>query len=425
MVSPYPFRGGNISDYETFTGQAGTYNTRHIPTGESIPCVRPTDSGITDCLQPSGLDMLPIANLALGVLNLGVGVYNAFRLDKTQKKLDRNHEQIQAYFGSIQTALNAHQRTLEVLVCKQYNLSQQMTILREEMHSEFQRVVREIHDAEANRRRREFYANTHELFAVYERFVNHLPDLLEADRLIDRAEKLEALLQAELSQIPVGEAYRLPLVTALAFSVRAKADAFEAMGGKYIDSADKALNNLREQICREAYALCQGRSIYTIGVEMPEILYQYALLNRSITKGLELRLNSEIEFLFSPSETVWDDGLDALRSVFDKSVVNSTQGFERITEKTQIHLRTLSDYDWYTRFKGEDCLKFDVHSRQSIQLSELLKKIGHPNPTDGVIRKTDLNDLMLFSLPEASEKFAHRLQEEFQWEERPKLREAI
>ncbi len=28
MVSPYPFKGGNISDYETFIGSAGTYNTR-------------------------------------------------------------------------------------------------------------------------------------------------------------------------------------------------------------------------------------------------------------------------------------------------------------------------------------------------------------------------------------------------------------
>ncbi len=421
MVSPYLFNGGNISEYEVFTGDAGTYNTRHIPTGKSIPCV-----------QPSGFDMLPIANLAFGVLNLGVGVYNAFQLQKIQKKLDhlgynyeRNHEQIQFYFKSIQDALSGHQRTLEVLVYNQYTLSQKMDILREEMYSGFERVVQEIQDVEANRRGKEFYANMYTMLRVYERFVNHLPDLSEADRLIDRAEKLEALLQAELHQIPKGNAERLPFVTALTFSIRAKADAFEAKGGKYVDSADQTLNELKEQIRQEAYALCDGRSIYTMGVQIPEILYQYALLIRGIDRGLELRLNSEIEFVLSPIEIIWNDGLDDFRSIFDKSALASTKNSGRITEATKIKLNTLSDYDWYIRFASEDRLNFNVHSRQSIQLSEILKRVGHPNPIGGMICRSDLNTLMKFSLPEPAEKFEHYIQEEFHWEKRPNLRGSL
>jgi hypothetical protein len=422
MVSPYPFKGGNISDYETYIGKAGTYNTRYIPTGESIPCVQPADSSINNCHSPTGLDMLQIANLGLGILNLGVGVYNAFKLNNVEKLLNRNHEQIQGYFGNIQNALNAHQRTLEVLLCNQYDLSQKMDILREEMHCGFQQIVQEIQDTEANRRKREFYANTYELLEVYERFVDHLPDLSEADRLINRAEKLEAILQAELSQIPPsGKAYRLPLVTALSFSVRAKADAFEAKGGNYINSADRALNKLKEQILREAHALCDGSSIYTIGVQMPEILYQYALLLRGIDKGLKLRRNSEIEFVFSPNEIIWDDGLDALRSIFNKSVINSAQDTEKITEKTPISLNTLPEYDWYIRFAGKDKLTFDVHSCKEIKLSKILEKIGHPIPKEGAIRKTDLGALMLFSLPETAERFEHFIQEEFCWIKRPRI----
>lgn len=421
MISPYPFKGGSLADYETFIGSAGTYNTRHVSTGDTIPCVQPTQNGASYCMQPSGLDMLPIANLALGVLNLGVGVYNACKLRQLQRKMERNHEQIQSYFGSLEKALNNHQRTLEILACNQYNLSQKMQILREEMHAEFERVVRNIQDTEANRRRREFYANSYELLSVYARFVDHLPDLAEADRLIDRAERLEALLQAELDQIQPGEAFRLPLVTALAFSVRAKVDAFEAIGGKYVASADKALDKLKAQISREAYAFCQQRSIYTLGVQMPEILYQYALLNRGLDKGRKLRLNPELDLVFYPQELNWDDGLDAFRCMFDNALVGAVTESDKITEKTKISLKTLADYDWYVRFANEDRLNFSVHSRPTIQLSEILKKIGHPHPIDGAILKADLNTLMLFALPESTQQFETYIQQEFQWQERPQL----
>ncbi|MGG6270833.1 hypothetical protein ACQ4M3_40515 [Leptolyngbya sp. AN03gr2] len=422
MVSPYPFKGGSIADYETFIGSAGTYNTHHVPSGETIPCVQPAHDGAAHCVQPSGLDMLPIANLALGVLNLGVGVYNASKLRKIEKRLDHHHRQIQSYFGSIEKALSGQQRTLEILACNQYNLTQKMHILREEMHAEFARVVQTIEDTEANRRRREFYANSYELLTVYERFVDHLPELAEADRLIDRAERLEASLQAELEQIPTGETFRLPIVTALAFSVRAKVDAFEAKGGKYLDSADKAINKLRTQICQEAYALCDRQSLYALGVQMPEILYQYALLKRGLDKGRTLRLNPELDLAFYENDLNWNDGLDDFRSIFDKSSIDSVVEDEKITEKTTISLKTLADYDWYVRFAKKDRLNFDVHSCSSVKLSEILKKLGHPSPSGGVIRRSDRNTLLLFALPDSTGEFEDYIQREFQWQNRPRLR---
>lgn len=155
---------------------------------------------------------------------------------------------------------------------------------------------------------------------------------------------------------------------------------------------------------------------------MPEILYQYALLNRGLDKGRSLRLNSELDLVFYQEDMNWDDGLDAFRSLFDKSIVDAVQDSEKITEKTKISLKTLSDYDWYVRFANADRLNFSVHSRQSVQLSEVLKKLGHPKPTEGVIRKDNLNALMLFALPEFTQKFEEYIQREFQWQDRPQLR---
>jgi hypothetical protein len=358
-------------------------------------------------------------------MNVGVGVYNAFQLHKIGKQLDKNHEQVQAYFGSIQNTLNAHQRTLEILVCSQYNLSQQMNILREEMRSGFEKVVQEIQDAEASRRRREFYANTYELLEAYGRFTDHLPDLPEADQLINRAERLEALLQAELSQIQSGRPERLSLVIALAFSVRAKADAFEAKGGNYIISADKALNKLKQQICQEAYATCENKSLYVLGVEIPEILYQYSLLKRSIDKGIELRSNSESEFTYFPDELIWNDGLDELRNIFENSPDKASENPEKINEKTPIALNTLGEYEWYVRFSGKNRSTFNVHSIKTISLIDILKRIGHPKPETVEIFKNDLDKLRLFALPETPGHYLHCMQKEFAWKECPQLSGAI
>jgi hypothetical protein len=81
----------------------------------------------------------------------------------------------------------------------------------------------------------------------------------------------------------------------------------------------------------------------------------------------------------------------------------------------------LAEYDWYIRFADEDRLTFDVHSCKSILLRDLLHRVGHPDPTAGVICQSNLNTLMLFSLPESGDKFVQRMQEEFSWKERPKL----
>ncbi|MBD2414216.1 hypothetical protein FACHB389_21365 [Nostoc calcicola FACHB-389] len=434
---PYPFKGGDASEYEVFIGKAGTWCTRHNSTGETIQSV-----------QPANFDMFNIANLGLNILNLGVGIYNAAqlhnvknkldrnheqiqscvdKLDRNHKqvqvlseKLDRNHEQIQSCFNSIQNALTVQHRTLELLVCNQCDLAQQMNILREEMRTGFQNVVEEVKDLEARRRREEFETRTFKLLKAYERFSYILPELLEADQLIERAEDLEAWLRTQLNRIDIGKPERLPLMVALAFSVRAKADAFQAKGGDYTSFANKDIGLLINQLRDEARAFCEGRSLYTLGVEMPEILYQYAFLNRSLCKGYEFQKKAtqvDSEFSFSAEELNWDDGMQELRVLFEPNI----EPTEFLCGNQDIKLNTLADYDWYIRFANQDRLTFNVHSCPSIKLSNILWKIGHPEPKTGGIEKTTLNTLMSFALPERVNKISHIIQAEFKLETSPKL----
>jgi hypothetical protein len=247
-----------------------------------------------------------------------------------------------------------------------------------------------------------------------------LPELLEADQLIERAEDLEAWLRTQLNRIEIGKPERLPLMVALAFSVRAKADAFEAKGGDYTNFANKDIGLLINQLRNEARAFCEGRSLYTLGVEMPEILYQYAFLNRSLCKGYEFQKKVkqvDSEFIFLAEELIWDDGMQELRELFQPNIEHT----EFLGGNQDIKLNTMADYDWYIGFANKDRLTFNVHSRPSIKLSDILRNIGHPEPQTGGIGKTTLNTLMSFALPERANKISHIIQAEFKLETSPKL----
>ncbi|MBD2527008.1 hypothetical protein [Nostoc sp. FACHB-133] len=369
--------------------------------------------------------MFNIANLGVNILNLGVGIYNAAQLHKVTKKLDRNHEQIQLCFNSIQNALTVQHRTLELLVCNQCNLAQQMNILREEMRTGFQNVVAEVKDLEARRCREEFETRTFKLLKAYERFSYMLPESLEADQLIERAEDLEAWLRTQLNRIDAGKPERLPLFVALSFSIRAKADAFEAKGGDYTSFATKDIGLLINQLRDEARVFCEGRSLYTLGVEIPEILYQYALLNRSLCKGRNLQTKLDSEVIFSAEDVTWDDGMQKLRELFKPNIEDieliDLEHLEFIGGNQDIKLNTMADYDWYIRFANQDRLTFKVHSRPSIKLSDILRNIGHPEPQSGGIAKTTLNTLMAFALPETINNISQLIKNEFELENFPKL----
>ncbi len=403
---PYPFKGGDASEYEVFIGKAGTWCTRHHSTGETIQSV-----------QPANFDMFNIANLGVNILNLGVGIYNAAQLHKVTKKLDRNHEQIQLCFNSIQNALTVQHRTLELLVCNQCNLAQQMNILREEMRTGFQNVVAEVKDLEARRCREEFETRTFKLLKAYERFSYMLPESLEVDQLIERAEDLEAWLRTQLNRIDAGKPERLPLFVALSFSIRAKADAFEAKGGDYTSFATKDIGLLINQLRDEARVFCEGRSLYTLGVEMPEILYQYALLNRSLCKGHNLQIKVDSEVIFSAEELNWNDGMQELRQLFERKV----EHIEYIGGNSSIDLHTMADYDWYINFANKDSMTFNVHSCASIKLSDILRKIGYPEPQTSYIRTSSLQTCKAFALPETINNISQLIKNEFELENFPKL----
>ncbi|MFN6539487.1 MAG: hypothetical protein RM021_024470 [Nostoc sp. EkiNYC01] len=406
---PYPFKGGEASEYEVFIGQAGTWCTRHRVSGETIQSVQPAN------------DMFNIANLGINILNLGLGIYNAAQLHQVKNKLDRNHEQIQSCFNSIQNALTVQHRTLELLVSNQCNLARQMNILREEMRTGFQNVVQEVKDLEARRCREEFETRTFKLLKAYERFTYLLPESLEADQLIERAEDLEAWLISQLNRIDAGKPERLPLLVALSFSIRAKADAFEAKGGNYTDFATKDISLLIKQISNEAGAFSEGRSLYSLGIEMPEILYQYALLNRSLRKGRNLQRQVDSEVIFSAEQAIWDDGMEELRELFNPTNIKN---IEYISVNESIGLHTMADYDWYISFANEDKATFNIHSCAFIKLSDILRKIGYPDPLPqtNFFRKSSINTLKVFALPKKMKNISHLIKHEFELESFPKLR---
>ena len=251
--NPYLFKGGTALDYEVFVGEAGTWCTRHRASGQVIQSFQPTGLGT---------NMLPIANLCLGVLNLGMEIYNTHKLHQVQSNLEQQRQEINAGFTNIHLALSAQHRILEILVSNQSNVSHQMDILRREIQFGFEKVIEEVRDVEARRFREEFETRTFKLLKSYERFGELLPDFQKADTSLERAEELEAWLRFQLSKIQPAQPQRLPLLVVLAFCIRAKADTFEAKGGSYTSLAKKELIALKQRIQDEAFSFCEGRGLY-------------------------------------------------------------------------------------------------------------------------------------------------------------------
>ena len=138
------WRGGAAADYEVFVGPAGSFNTRHIPTGKPIPQV-----------VPPGVNVLGLATVGLGLLNLGVGTYAALKVRQVSEDQRAARAAIETHFGHVHRGLEFQSRALEVLAGGQGQLDSKLDQLRLEMRDGLATVVRKIEDEAARNRRPE------------------------------------------------------------------------------------------------------------------------------------------------------------------------------------------------------------------------------------------------------------------------------
>lgn len=100
-----------------------------------------------------------------------------------------------------------------------------------------------------------------------------------------------------------GNPARLPLFTAKALALRAIGDAEIGLRGNH--ALESGLQQFARDVSKEAFALCSGRTLYSLSCEVHEVIAQYAYLYRGLrrgaTNGLQLFDDDEVDSLAPPT----------------------------------------------------------------------------------------------------------------------------
>lgn len=370
--------------------------------------------------------MILESNLIVGLFNIGVGVYHTcqktqlthclpqaapetslpkfpapttgqlqFRHDEILARLTYpdgftpsltssnfpTQQQISLFFSSVEQTLLAQQRGLEILAQKNWQLSRKMQLFRQEMQMGFHQVLQKIDDHYAELQRDELAKHTLKVHRDYRTFSNFLIEAtsdelsLQSIDLRQSAVELEVWLDVALSKLERGLPERLPLRVAQAYAVRAKADAYLVRGGAYQREAERELSLFTAIIRQEMIDLCHHKTLYYVGMEIPEIIAQYVYIYRGIQRGRLLQQQPELTNLMGELDLQWRDKLELLRELFKKpqNKIQSQDDF--------ISLKTLDDLEWYARYAGLDRKTFDIQkflatSPHGIEVRKLLVPLG-------------------------------------------------
>ncbi len=436
VPAPHRFMGGSGADYEVATGPSGTWGTRHLPSGKVIQSVRPGNPGAPG----GGMDLIGLANVGLNLINLGVGVYNAYQLHKVRDGLEQVsgevragvsslRQQIDDHLNGVHRGLEAQARMLEILCSSQQGIEDRLDLVRQEMAQGFREMVAVIDDQAAQRRQEEFFERVRALEREYRAFSLFLQnpeakkELAVAAEGVERsASSLLSWAESQLSRVERGSPARLPLNVACVFATRARGDALHVRGGHWRSVADQEMADLEHRISQEAFQLVDESTLWSIGVSYVDIIAQYAMLLRGIRRGRDIEALGEGRLLPVPEDAYWDDGLESLRMAVVEE--REAEKAEVLRGTDAIPLRTIKDYQWFVRFRGLDAETYDVHQNTEVGANQVFASLGHPSPGEGVLLAGGLDAVRQIAIPGYREKVVERLVREFGWAKRPAIAES-
>lgn len=423
-VLPHPFLGGSPADYESMVLKNGGWGTRHIPTGKVVPHVlskvpaealQNTASQALQAAQP----WLAVANLGVGLLNLGVSAWTAWKVHKMDKKLDGIAEGVARTDGKLDAVghllgnsvlhldhlIRGNALLLGVIIENQGHLDAGVALLREEVASGFQSVHVALTSAEAKREAQELEQQMRELLRYYELCTQEMqsgrePPATDLRHIIAAATKLISWLDTRIAALPVGRPERLPLLVARTFALRLEVEARnqldEAPDGRRLE-----FESVRGLIRGELDAITEGASLFALAAERRDLVEQYVYLNRALSGSATM-----VEFAdgsvapYYPQKLLsWDDGLEVVRQA-----VSLRDGGPA---PKRLELKTLGEHQAVQRITGlprgatEDEIERDV----------VLRALGLPEK--GEVSETGLRELLRVG-PQAAADAKARIKAEVQ-----------
>lgn len=401
LVGPAIFRGGSPGDYVVEVLKNGGLGTRHLPSGSVVPHVlsnvpaetlkeavkvgapsnlaqyASTASQALQAAQP----WLAAANLGVGLLNLGVSAWTAWKVHKMDKKLDGIADGVARIDGKLDAVghllgesvlhldhlIRGNALLLGVIIENQGHLDVGVALLREEVARGFRSVHEALTSAEARREAQELEQQMRELLRYYELCTREMqagrePPATDLRRIIDAATKLISWLDTRIAALPVGRPERLPLLVARTFALRLEVEARNQLD-EGPDGRRLEFEFVRGVIRGELDAIAEGASLFALAAERRELVEQYVYLNRALSGSATM-----VEFAdgnvapYYPQKLLsWDDGLEVVRRA--ASLRDGGPAPERL------ELKTLEEHQAVQRIMGlprggtEDEIERDVVSR--------------------------------------------------------------
>lgn len=355
-IGPKPWLGGDRSLYEIFVGKGGTLQTRHIPSGKTLPNVI-ADSSVSGSL----MNLVPgmqIANLGVGLATLGVSAYTAYRVHKLDKKVDALQESAARTEGKIDDLgallegsvnhlsqlISTNTRLLHVTLNAQKDTAEALGLLRLELAEGIDSVHQHLENAALRVEALDFSMRMNEVHGYYRRCSHQLamgdePNPRDLELLVERARTLESWLRSRLDLVQLGNEERYPLISALAFAVYIEMEARVLLdeGASY---RSKFFAELREMIHREISEISTAWSVNRLVDHGNLLIERYVLLARTLQDhSITLVETSDGGLLPMVSEgfTHWTDEYDGVGSYMLETSMSSTP--EQIALNSMKHFR--------------------------------------------------------------------------------------
>ena len=357
--------------------------------------------------------VVPGLALAVGLVNLGVGVYNAVQFSRLGNQLGELSSDVTSRFVSVEQTLSRQSRQLEILSAGQSAITDRLQQLRQHLHEEVNRVIQTINDVEDRKVEFEYQRQVNRVVAIYHEMQQSLldgskPDGPELGRLVSASDDLESWAKTKSEKTQPGDPARLPYRVAQALAIRARSDARTFEKGE--KQGHRKISALLADISSDVFELCDGKSLYWIGVEIPDVIAQYVYLYRGLKASIVDSQGSDRVGVPMLS-TKWDDGLAPLRTLFSGPTVSTS---------AWLPIRSLRDFIWYTEWAGLDPDIADVAGITSVDLLAVAYSLGSPKrPVSRNL--TDIQTLLAIALPIFRHQAQARLLKTFEWQKVPNV----
>ena len=401
LLGPTIFLGGKAVDYAVVLLSNGGFGTKHLPTGRIVPHVLSkadpeilarslpgtgsggplsTFGGALGAAQP----WLVAANLGVGLLNLGVGAWTAWKVSGLDRKIDglaeqgaatdRRLERVGELLGAsvvhFDGLIRKNALMLGLMIEHQGNLAEGLVALQRQVAAGFASVHDALNSAEAKRQGQELEQQMRALFTYYQRCSREMqagrtPPRSDLRRIVDVSVSLSAWVETRLAALIPGEPSRLPLFVARAFALRME---FEAR--LLLDDApwgqDDEVAKFLVSVRREVEVVMAGSPPVPLATESRELIEHYVFLHRALRAPATVVQFDDGRALpmFPDAALTWDDGLGAVRDL-----VGMRQSSPAVAP---MELRTLPEHRAWESLSG-----FRRPDDQ-VDLSELKAALGLP-----------------------------------------------